>query len=154
MKEEIRFNSKSAQYQEFSNFWSAPFEEADKVWPTVEHYFQAHKFLSETYRETIRKSLSANLARTLGKTRSYPIQTDWDSRREMVMRRALRGKFCQNPPLAKLLISTTGFYLVEDAPWDSYWGSGPDGRGKNRMGHLLMELREELQALFDSKKKG
>lgn len=29
---------------------------------------------------------------------------------------------------------------------DAYWGDGGDGRGKNRLGHLLMRVRDELRA--------
>jgi hypothetical protein len=35
--------------------------------------------------------------------------------------------------------------LVEQTDRDSYWGDGGDGSGKNRLGHLLMRLREELR---------
>jgi predicted NAD-dependent protein-ADP-ribosyltransferase YbiA (DUF1768 family) len=35
--------------------------------------------------------------------------------------------------------------LIEDSPVDYYWGCGADGSGKNMLGKLLMELREELK---------
>jgi ribA/ribD-fused uncharacterized protein len=54
-------------------------------------------------------------------------------------------KFTQHPELAKLLISTGNLTLVEHTDIDSYWGDGKDGKGKNRLGHLLMQLRAELK---------
>jgi predicted NAD-dependent protein-ADP-ribosyltransferase YbiA (DUF1768 family) len=36
--------------------------------------------------------------------------------------------------------------LVENSPYDYYWGVGRNGTGKNRLGILLMKLREELSA--------
>jgi predicted NAD-dependent protein-ADP-ribosyltransferase YbiA (DUF1768 family) len=36
--------------------------------------------------------------------------------------------------------------LVEHTARDSYWGDGGDGSGRNRLGHLLMQLRAELRA--------
>ena len=38
-----------------------------------------------------------------------------------------------------------GALLVENAPGDAYWGVGKDGNGKNRLGVLLMEVREWLR---------
>ncbi len=36
--------------------------------------------------------------------------------------------------------------LVEHTANDAYWGDGGDGNGKNRLGSLLMKVREELRA--------
>jgi ribA/ribD-fused uncharacterized protein len=60
------------------------------------------------------------------------------------MSKALRAKFAA-PALKTLLLSTGERPLVEDSPYDRYWGAGKDGRGKNRLGALLMELRDELR---------
>jgi predicted NAD-dependent protein-ADP-ribosyltransferase YbiA (DUF1768 family) len=35
--------------------------------------------------------------------------------------------------------------LIEDSPYDSYWGIGPSGNGKNMLGKILMETREYLK---------
>ena len=59
------------------------------------------------------------------------------------MLQALRKKFVQ-PALREILLGTAGRELVEASPGDSFWGSGRDGSGSNRLGHLLMRLREEL----------
>ena len=57
------------------------------------------------------------------------------------MYRALIAKFTQHPDLLRLLVETGDRELVEHSPHDSYWGDGPDGKGKNRLGILLMKLR-------------
>lgn len=36
--------------------------------------------------------------------------------------------------------------LIEHTRTDAYWGDGGDGRGKNRLGILLMDLRQRLRA--------
>jgi len=41
-------------------------------------------------------------------------------------------------------LSTGNSILIENNPLDPYWGTGPDGKGKNMTGKLLMELRERL----------
>jgi N-glycosidase YbiA len=43
------------------------------------------------------------------------------------------------------LLATGDDLLVENAPGDYYWGCGKDGSGKNRLGTILMEVREILR---------
>jgi predicted NAD-dependent protein-ADP-ribosyltransferase YbiA (DUF1768 family) len=73
------------------------------------------------------------------------LRADWEAAKEGVMKEGLRAKFSSNPTLANLLLSTGERRIVENSPRDSYWGIGKDGRGKNRLGALLMEVREELR---------
>ena len=35
--------------------------------------------------------------------------------------------------------------LVEDSPFEPFWGIGPDGRGLNWAGRVLMEVRALLR---------
>ena len=55
---------------------------------------------------------------------------------------ALRAKLDQFPELKQLLLSTAGNSLVEHTENDNYWGDGGGGSGLNRLGMLLVELRE------------
>ncbi len=59
------------------------------------------------------------------------------------MRKALRAKFEQHAELRALLLATAPAKLVEHTENDAYWGDGGHGR-INRLGYLLMELREQL----------
>lgn len=61
------------------------------------------------------------------------------------MRKALRAKFEEHPALAELLVSTGTAELVEHTENDAYWGDGGDGKGRNMLGRILMELRETLR---------
>lgn len=72
------------------------------------------------------------------------VRSDWERVKEDIMYRGLYHKFTQHQYLFLLLINTRDAILVEDSPHDSYWGNGADGRGKNRLGHLLMDLRTFL----------
>jgi predicted NAD-dependent protein-ADP-ribosyltransferase YbiA (DUF1768 family) len=58
------------------------------------------------------------------------------------MRIGLRLKFGQNKTLLEKLVGTGDKPIVEHTVNDSYWGDGGDGSGKNRLGYILMELRE------------
>ncbi|MEO0910660.1 MAG: NADAR family protein, partial [Pseudomonadota bacterium] len=52
----IYFYSQTDDYAEFSNFAPYGVELDDAWWSTVEHFFQAQKFLDEAYREKIRRA--------------------------------------------------------------------------------------------------
>lgn len=61
------------------------------------------------------------------------------------MRAGLRLKFQQNPHILEKLLGTGARTIVEHTVNDSYWGDGGDGSGLNRLGKILMELREEFK---------
>ena len=143
----IEFYSKIPAYREFSNFFPSAFDLDGKRWPTTEHYFQAQKFTATPeYQEEIRLAKTPEKAKSLGASREKPIRDDWDQVREDVMKKALKAKFTQNADLKAMLLSTGNRPLVEANPTDSYWGYGRTKKGKNRMGILLQQLRDELRA--------
>lgn len=39
--------------------------------------------------------------------------------------------------------------IVQDSPYDSFWGIGPDGKGENNLGKALVKLRTELRKRAD-----
>ena len=49
------------------------------------------------------------------------------------------------PGLRAALLDTGSLILVEHTANDRYWGDGGNGTGQNRLGRLLMELREQLE---------
>ena len=104
----------------------------------------ARKFPGTHLEESIRNSKTAMDAKRLGQSRDIPIRPDWESVKDAVMKHALGRKF-EDPGLRQLLLGTGKKHLVENAPHDKYWGCGRDGKGQNRLGLLLMELREELR---------
>ena len=84
-------------------------------------------------------------AARLGRDHGRSIRSDWDAVRDEVMRKALRAKFTQHPALRDILLSTGQAEIVEHTKNDNYWGDGGDGTGRNALGRLLMEIREELR---------
>lgn len=142
----INFYSTRDEFGAFSNFAKTPVHLGGRRWPTVEHYFQAQKFAGTEHEELIRAAKSAMIAARMGRDRTKPLRKDWDAVKEQVMLAGLRAKFSQHPDLATLLLSTADAVIVEHTANDSYWGDGGDGSGKNRLGHLLMTVREELRA--------
>lgn len=57
----------------------------------------------------------------------------------------VKAKFSSYPLLTNLLLNTGDATLVEHTRNDSYWGDGGDGTGMNRLGKILMQVREELR---------
>jgi len=72
-------------------------------------------------------------------------RADWGEVKLDVMRRADGAKFSQHPQLAEMLLATSPAELIEDSPFDSFWGQGQDGSGHNWAGRILMEIRDRLR---------
>jgi len=98
------------------------------------------------WQEAIRVASDPVKARQLAADASHAqaLRADWETVQESVLLDALRAKFQQNRGLLELLKSTGSRPLVEDTV-DAYWGVGRTGKGKNRMGKLLEQVREELK---------
>lgn len=142
----IEFYTKLPEYKEFTTAYSAPMTIDGKSYPTVEHYFQTMKFPSNpTYQERIRTAKTAAVAKSLGSTTEVPTRPDWDTARDEVMKKALEAKFSQNPQLKQMLLDTGNRPLTDASPSESYWGTGRNKKGTNRLGVLLMELRSSLR---------
>jgi len=144
----IRFYSASDEYGCFSSFYPCQVTIDGKTWPTTEHYFQAQKFRDQAQQEAIRRAKTPKIAATMGRDRKKKLRRDWESVKVDVMRKAVREKFTQDPQLREMLLSTGDQELVEHTARDKYWGDGGDGRGRNILGRILMNVREELRERF------
>ena len=141
----IEFYSTTGEYGCFSNFSRHPIFLKGKRWPTSAHYFQAQKFAGEPDEEEVRMAAKPAQAAGMGRDRKRSLRRDWEAVKERVMLDALRAKFTQHEDLKAVLLGTGDAKLVEHTANDAYWGDGGDGSGKNRLGQLLMRLRDELR---------
>lgn len=142
--EEIKFYSVSDTFGDFSNFAAYPVKLKGKVWPTTEHYFQAQKFKGTPHESKIRKASNPMQAAKMGRSRKIKIRRDWERVKDSVMYEAVKAKFTQHPELQELLLSTEDAKLIEHTANDDYWGDGGNGKGKNKLGQILMQIRNEL----------
>ncbi len=145
MPDVINFYRVSDDFGCFSNFAPYPVRMGAKRWPTAEHYFQAQKFEEAEHQETIRKTKSPMIAARMGRDRKKPLRRDWESVKVAIMREVVRAKFSQHEDIRQILLSTGDARIVEHTENDSYWGDGGDGSGKNVLGRILMEVRDELR---------
>ena len=134
------------EYAFLSNFYFSPMIIDNVVYTTNEHFFQAMKSLNPKERQAIVLAPTPGKAKCLG--RKVSLRKDWEDIKEEVMLTGLRHKF-SNPELRKKLLTTGNEELIEGTTWhDNYWGicdcETCGGQGKNRLGKLLMQVREEL----------
>ena len=143
----INFYREGDDYGFCSNFYRSAVKIDGKEFRTTEHYFQAMKFATTDPEaaERVRRAYTPSEAARLGRSRRFPLRHDWESVKDDIMRRALQAKFMQHPELRRQLLATGDAALVEHTRNDAYWGDGGNGKGKNMLGKLLMELRENLK---------
>lgn len=117
------------------------------IYPTTEHYFQSQKLIGTPFCSKIAALPSPREAFEYPRQRGVRewVRKGWESVKDDVMYRALYYKFIQHENLLLLLLGTGNLDLIEHSPYDSYWGDGPDGRGQNKLGRLLMRLRHFFQ---------
>jgi len=130
----------------FSNFSAHGFMLNDLYWATSEHYFQAQKFVGTPYSEKVRQTKTPKDAANRGRDRSLPLRPDWEQVKDDVMHKAVLQKFTTHADIREILLATGDKVLVENSPIDYYWGCGKDGNGKNKLGQILMAVRETLRS--------
>jgi ribA/ribD-fused uncharacterized protein len=145
----VFYSQKSPRTGVFSNFSAHPFNVLGKQWPTSESLFQALKFVTTDPQqaEAIRTAKTPGDCAELGRDRSKKLRPDWETVKDDVMRLAVLAKFSGNSEAKATLLATGSAQLVEDAPFDAYWGtgSGKGGGGKNMLGKILVETRDILR---------
>lgn len=134
----------------FSNFSPHGIEIHGDYWPTVEHYYQAQKFVGSVDAviiPIIHAAKTPEEAAALGRCTSRRLRSDWDLVKTQVMREAVLKKFLTHRDIRETLLSTGNEVLVENSPSDYFWGCGADKTGQNHLGKVLMSVREDLSRL-------
>lgn len=133
------------EYEFLSNFYYSPIKFEGIEYPTVEHYFQAMKSLSQEEREKIALCETPGRAKRMG--RKVNLRPDWEEVKESYMYIGLGLKFATYSDLRQKLVDTYPEYLCEGTTWhDNIWGNCSCPRciniqGQNKLGKLLMKVR-------------
>jgi ribA/ribD-fused uncharacterized protein len=143
------YRADEAPYGAFSNLYKREIEFDGERFATSEHAYQAGKPRKEAVRKWLLEAPTpALLAMAAHGLYWWDIRSDWSKIKFDRMRAILRTKFTQHEDLRTLLLSTGDARLVECATVDNavnrLWGE-VNGKGKNMLGQLLMELREQLR---------
>jgi ribA/ribD-fused uncharacterized protein len=130
-------------YRFLSNFYPAPITYKGIDYPTTEHAYQAQKSTKNSDKLTI--AATATPAKAKVAARMLKRRSNWDKIKVEVMLDVLRLKFEPGSDLAKKLLATNNAKLYEGNTWgDIFWGVY-EGKGENKLGKLLMQVRKELR---------
>lgn len=159
----IGFHLPDEPYGCFSNWFHAEFDLAGRHFANSEQYMMCQKVLLAREYELASKIMDttdpAEAKKYAGKEyfKSFStIAPIWDSICQNVVKRGVRAKFSQNADLLKELLSTGSTLLAECSASDKIWGVGinlhdkswnevKNWNGKNYLGIILMELRDEFR---------
>ena len=139
-------------YEMFSNFYPVNIQYESIDYPTVEHAFVAAKSMDMLFRRRISQipEDEAGKAKRKGRNKSEcKLRYNWDLMKVSVMKNLLIQKFSYNE-FKSLLLSTEQQELIEGNYWhDNFWGDCYCKKctsiiGKNMLGKLLMEVRDEV----------
>lgn len=135
------------KYFFLSNFYESPIIYEGLTYRNNEAAFQAAKVL---YGRDAFINLDASSAKKMG--RRVQLRNDWEDVKNEVMYEVCKAKFSQNEDLKRRLLATGNEYLEEGTTgWhDNIWGNCncekcKDVPGENRLGKILMRVREELR---------
>lgn len=149
----IVFNKTKESFGGLSNMASGfPLEVGGlRIWSS-EALYQACRFPHlPRIQELIIRQRSPMTAKMRSKPYRSQSRPDWETVRIKIMRWCLRVKLVQNWDSVSLLFKETGDRpIVEESRKDDFWGAKPASdetlNGRNVLGRLLMELREELRS--------
>ncbi len=129
-----------------SNMWPVEFEVNGIKFGSSENAYQASKYGGQ--RAVIEKiaKMPAFESKAFAKDRANPWTTeDFENRKLKFMKLFLMKKF-ENPCLRQKLLNTGNVYIEETNTWgDDFWGCCPQGVGRNYLGKLIMEVRDQFQ---------
>ena len=143
----------------FSQWHSAAFELAGLRCPTAEHWMMASKAMLFGDRDALAEIVATDdpgTAKRIGRRVRAFDDAVWREVSPELVYAGNHAKFTQHATLRAALEATENATLVEASPTDRIWGIGlsashPDAsnrarwRGKNRLGVVLTQLRDELR---------
>ena len=144
----IYFYKAWQSYGCFSNFSLHGIDINGTYWSTVEHYYQAQKFVGTkdaAIIPVIHGAESPEQAAALGRCPSRQVRRDWEVVKTSIMRTAVLEKFRTHREIREIILATGDELLVEDSPTDYFWGCGAKKSGQNYLGRVLMDVRSELR---------
>lgn len=132
------------EHRFLSNFYECEIFYLDRKFRSTEHVYQAMKSLESEVWDTFADSnLTCSQSRKLGQ--QIEMRKDWNNIKDQIMYDICKIKFINLSYLKEKLLATNDMYLEETGWWnDRYWGTH-FGQGDNRLGKILMQIREELR---------
>lgn len=158
----IGFYLADKEYGYFSNWYPSEFEYAGIKYANVEQFMMYQKMMTFNQlkiADRIHATADPGECKNLGRTKIDNWNGElWDKISYTVVKRGIKAKFIQNPKLRRILLDTGDMLLAECSEKDTKWGIGisidnddrfdvSKWKGKNYLGRILMEVRDELRKL-------
>lgn len=136
------------EFYVLDNFSAFQVDWQGRRWATVEHAYQAAKFLDKAPEvvDLIQDARSAHDAKKIARSHADKVPEKWDEIKVAIMEDICLNKLLQHPYVMKKLLDTGDLEIVEDSPDDDFWGWGPNRDGQNVSGKIWMALRERLRS--------
>lgn len=138
-------------------FFSSPYDVLNnwganrvKVWgknfTSAEHAYQYKKFetTSPEVAESIFRAPSPWATYQIARQSGSLARKDWHTIKLSIMEEIIRAKAQQNDDVREQLMKTGNREIIENSPWDEFWGCGKSGKGLNHLGKLWMKVRSEF----------
>lgn len=130
------------QYFFLSNFYLCKITYNGLDYGSAEAAFQAQK--TTNLKDQIPfTQMTPGQAKKYGK--KVELRKDWEEVKVGIMRDIVKAKFDQNPILKEKLIDTGDVQLIEGNKWHDYFWGVCNGKGKNTLGIILMDLRKSYK---------
>ncbi len=136
-------NFLETRFHDLSPFSAHEVEIDGVVYKTAEHAYQALRVIKEK-RAEVMSARSPMDAWRLGQICKEEGKLVADFNKEALMEKIFRAKLAQHRDIELVLRATGDRELLKVYEADSYWGTGSNGTGQNKMGVLWMKLRAEL----------
>lgn len=131
------------KYFFLSNFYISTVIYGKLIFTSSESAFQSAKVLDLEIKKQFTE-LSPADAQILGQR--VKLRDDWEEVKYEVMKYIVRDKFIRSSSLKCKLMDTGDAVLIEGNTWfDTTWGVC-NGKGKNWLGKILMEVRQEINS--------
>lgn len=153
----------------FSNWYPDEFDYAGNHYLNSEQFMMYHKvmmFRKHDLAEQIMNTADpAKCKKIAGQKFPEFVPALWEKTSKTIVKRGVKAKFAQNPDILQMLLGTGNTLLAECSPYDKKWGIGIDigdpkrndisaWTGRNLLGQVLMEVREELRLEVSLSKNG
>jgi len=138
----MAINEFRGQYFFLSNFYETEVTYRGLTFQNSEAAFQSMK-CSQLEQKIKFCTMSPSKAKSRG--RSVKLTPVWENIKDSVMYEVVKAKFEQHEDLKRLLLATGNEPLEEgNQHGDDIWGT-VNGVGENKLGKILMRVREELR---------
>ena len=156
----IGFFHEDEKYGCFSNWYPAEFDYAGKHYANSEQFMMAQKvmmFGKYDLAEQIMQTSDPAVCKKIAGQKFPEFDSElWEKTCKTIVKRGVKAKFAQNEDILQVLLGSGNALLAECSPYDKKWGIGIDiadpdrftlskWQGKNLLGRILMEVRQELR---------